>query len=1020
MATHQGPSRRNGVIGVNMTGHPAPAIPLIALDHNELIGFRMVPGSSHATSSLNNQGPPHRITPLVGPDTAHSSPFGQTNVRQTQRDICSANDKLADAEAVISRQEGKLNHANSQLSALRTQMANQRSTTRFVDQQQMDMMIYQSKNNRSRDVNSQFCILENRMDEISEELERAEGNRAALQKLQHTLDKDRGDVKQLQQIVAATEYSLRRQERLAGSEARMSGLLRNMERMQAAAMQNTRISQIQTRSAPIAESKTNPVGIARRPVMGSQELDTQGHAFDHHPPQLDKGKERGPRYLPPEERECDEDLISDSDESDLSSISPSDSLSNAMSRDGSPVSLDTHESSRAGSPMSITIEPKEQELAARMLQADESQMGDQMVQGAPNTTLTIAPQQVETYDMMQNKNQLSYFELAKLNGQDFDGYMDWEPTYAQTITSPNQEPDDSKDVCMLDVIPARRKLNSSIAFARRKHRNIFKGKADPWATFLIARDRDRKIKRQRLTGINRRSLTNDNWPSVGLRLTKTANLPSRKRRAVVAESSEDEEPSPKKRITKKTMEANSSLLLSSSEVYVMNTAPNVPEVSVSAVSQPAQSVHVSTEEVPTQTVMSEPAVSQPTQTISEDTESAKTEQVPIQAVMSEPAVFQPTQAVLEYTKTISTEQVPTAAAMSALAVPQPTQAALEATEQVPIDEALSEPAVSQPTQADSEENETVETVQVSDEAVTSEPAVPEPSKTALEVTLHDSSVLEYTMLASAVCIPSDEVVDAPAPSGSAPTEPLSTEEILSAPAVTEPTLNESDLTWQTEDELAVPSLRTGTRSHIDVLLTRRAAGTQARPTIVSSSEGLQVIAAPHIISTSSLVVGPEDASVKNAVATGIDSRAGVSKGTKRVEDAENSARSAQQSAGEQREEMDGEEAATTGFQMPGAWPSDPSAVTASDESDMQEGLALLRELWTGARRLSFGVFAMVMVILLSFPLWAGHLEHLVYALEGPEQFLEELRWDHGYDVPFLERIVFVFLRCFAGDRTLFG
>jgi hypothetical protein len=172
-----------------------------------------------------------------------------------------------------------------------------------------------------------------------------------------------------------------------------------------------------------------------------------------------------------------------------------------------------------------------------------------------------------------------------------------------------------------------------------------------------------------------------------------------------------------------------------------------------------------------------------------------------------------------------------------------------------------------------------------------------------------------------------------------------------------------------------------------------------------------------------MVASPEDASVKNAVATGTDSRAGVSKGAKKVEDAK-PPRSAQQTAEEQREEMGGPEAATSGFQMPGAWPSDPPAVTASDESDMQEGSAFLRGLWTGARRLSFGVFAMVMMILLmillSFPLWAGHLGHLVYALEGPEQFLEELRWEHGYDVPFVEQIIFFLLRCFAGDRTLFG
>ncbi|KAJ5854144.1 hypothetical protein N7534_006687 [Penicillium rubens] len=34
-------------------------------------------------------------------------------------------------------------------------------------------------------------------------------------------------------------------------------------------------------------------------------------------------------------------------------------------------------------------------------------------------------------------------------------------------------------------------------------------------------------------------------------------------------------------------------------------------------------------------------------------------------------------------------------------------------------------------------------------------------------------------------------------------------------------------------------------------------------------------------------------------------------------------------------------------------------------------------------------------ILLSSPLWLGHLGHLFYTFEGPEQFLEELREEHG-------------------------
>ncbi|KAJ5955182.1 hypothetical protein N7501_009461 [Penicillium viridicatum] len=951
MATQQGPTRRNGVIGFQMTGAPTPAIPLIAPPRNGPIGFQVMPSPSSSTTNpptLVNQGPPHRITPLVGPDTAHSS---SRSVRpsQTQREVSALSERLADAEAIISRQESELDHAKSQASALRSEMAHKRTTTRFIDQHEMEAIISQSNKNRSKNIEAQLGIIEDQLDQTAVNLELAEGKKEALQTCKHQLVKDQADLQDLRHIIAAADYNIRRQERLTGAEDRVKGLLRNMERMMATALEETRVNQ--------ARSSATSVGM---PVN-----------------------------------------------------------SRRSSRQGSPMEITP--SSREGSPMEITTEPTEHEHAAHMLQADESQVNDRnaAVQEAPATTFTITPQQVEINNMMGNQSQLFYSELANLNAEAFDGYMEWELT--QTITILNEDDqaapsqassgeslpffpaitvNSNEDVLMVAgqvtsaVIPPD--SGSSIdlqALSPRQREILDEGMAIAHSIPKLPSDRARVFKRQdRLTGslrryVRRRVIEFGNPPVV--------NLPVRKRRAGIVEFSHNEGPNRKKRITKELVKANGSLLLSVSEVYVMNTAPKVPEVSVPAVSQPAQPVHVSTEEVPTQAVMSEPAVSQPTQT------------------------------VLEYTETASTEQVPTEAAMSAPAVPQPTQATQEATEQVPIDAALSEPAVSQPTGAVSEEDESLETVQVPTEAVMSVPAVSQPTQAVLESTVPESSVLQCTSLASTVSIPSDEVVGAPAPSEPAPTKstqtvPSSAEEIQSVPAVTKPTLNESDLAWQTEeDELVVPSLRTGTRSHLDVLLAMRAARTQARPNMMSSPKGLQVTATSRIISTSSLVASPEDASVKNAVATGTDSRAGVSKGTKRVEDA-NPACGAQRTAGEQREEKGGEESATSGLQMPGAWPSDSPAATVSDESDTHEGSALLRGLWTGARWVSFAVFVMVMVMLLSFPVWAGHLGHLVYALEGPEQFLEELRWEHGYDVPFLERIIYVFLRCFAGDRTLFG
>ncbi|KAG0156050.1 hypothetical protein PDIDSM_3226 [Penicillium digitatum] len=937
MATQQGPARRNG----------GP------------IGPQMVPGPSSTakpSSSLINQGPPHRITPLVGPDTAHSTPIG-ARPSQAQREVSALNERLSDAEATIHRQEMELSRARSQASALQSKITStQRRTTCFVEQRQMEMLCKKSTSNRAREIDAQFQILDHQLDQVSEDLERAEGKKAALQDVRRAIEKDRRDLQDLRQIVAAAGYSLQRQKRLAGAEDRVKGLFKNLEKMLAAAMQGTRGSQVQTRKAPIAESSTHPVGIERRYAVGCQEPGSQA-AFDPHPRELGKGKERGPRSLQPEDHEVNAYISIDIGDADCSVRSRSESpsvLSDFMS-------LDSRKSSRAGSPMNVKTEATEQELAAHMLQADESQVGDQnaAVQEAPATTLTITPQQVENNDMMIIENQLFYSEVAKLNGEATDGYMEWDWEPAQKITfynkddlaAPSQASSgqpplipavtaNADDVLMVAgqissaVIPPDSANASFIPISPRLGHTIAEGVMIARETPKLPSDRDRVFKRRdRLTGSRRRY--------VRRRVIEFVNLPVRKRRAGIVEFSENEGPNCKKRITKEMVEANGSLLLSLSEVYVMNTAPKVPEMSV-------------------------PAVSQPTLTALEYTESVKTDQ----AVTSEPAVSQPTSTVLEHTETVSTEQVPSEAAMSAPAVPQPTQAGLEST-------------------------------------------------------MPESGVLEYTTPASTVSIPSDEVVGAPAPSEPAPikstqTEQSSADEILSVPAVTKPTPNESDLTWQTENEVVVPILRTGTRSHLDVLLAMRAARTQAHPSIMSSPEGLQVTATPRIISTSSLDASPEDASVKNAVATGTDSRAGVSKGTKRVEDAEIQTCSAQQTAGELREEMGGEEATTSGHQMPGAWPSDPPAVTVSDESDMHEISALLRGLWTGTRWLSFGVFLMVMVMLLSFPLWADHLEHLAYALEGPEQFLEELRWEHGYDVPFLERIIYVFLRCFAGDRTLFG
>ncbi|KAJ6185976.1 hypothetical protein N7519_007277 [Penicillium mononematosum] len=87
--------------------------------------------------------------------------------------------------------------------------------------------------------------------------------------LQYDFQKDRHDIQDLRQIVAAAEFNLQRQKRLAGAEDRFKGLAKNLDLMLAAAMQATRDSQLRARSAPTAESSIHPVCIARHHIVGS-------------------------------------------------------------------------------------------------------------------------------------------------------------------------------------------------------------------------------------------------------------------------------------------------------------------------------------------------------------------------------------------------------------------------------------------------------------------------------------------------------------------------------------------------------------------------------------------------------------------------------------------------------------------------------------------------------------------------------------------------------------------------------
>ncbi|OQD65935.1 hypothetical protein PENPOL_c005G04042 [Penicillium polonicum] len=152
--------------------------------------------------SLVNQGSPHRITPLVDPDTAHSSSRG-VRPSPTQREVSALNERLADAEAVISRQESELDYAKSQASALRSEMAAKRHTT---------------LKNRAQDIEAQLGIIEDQLDQTAVSLELAEGKKNTLQDCKKQIAKDQADLRDLRQIITTTEYNIRRQERLTGAD----------------------------------------------------------------------------------------------------------------------------------------------------------------------------------------------------------------------------------------------------------------------------------------------------------------------------------------------------------------------------------------------------------------------------------------------------------------------------------------------------------------------------------------------------------------------------------------------------------------------------------------------------------------------------------------------------------------------------------------------------------------------------------------------------------------------------------
>ncbi|KAJ5576426.1 hypothetical protein N7535_003352 [Penicillium sp. DV-2018c] len=452
---------------------------------------------------------------------------------------------------------------------------------------------------------------------------------------------------------------------------------------------------------------------------------------------------------------------------------------------------------------------------------------------------------------------------------------------------------------------------------------------------------------------------------------------------------------------------------------------STPEVgSQSAVLQPTPSAPETSTQVPLEAAMSVPAVSQPALAAKPRRVRFATGpmEVPIQATVSEPAGRMPARTVLEVKK-VATEvavsgpavlqRVPATSEPSAQAVTspvtQPTPVVMDSTEKVATEAVVSGPALSQQDPAalepsPSEDNDS----SWSDEEWWSALESQAPSESGRGSPMP-------TMPGSYVFDMLDEVVSAPAapelvPTRSKSTTPMLTDEVPKKLAASRPARKESDSTWPIVDKPTHGSLRTATRSHLEVLLAQHEERRRADAALMSFLRWLQVTA------TSRVSISSQVASLQDALATET-ARAGVLNGTEGVENADSPAMvSDEQAAGEQREPLGGREAASG--QKPGDHTRTQPTVTAS-EAAMQEGSALLRRLWAGAHRLAFVVCALMILLLCSFPLWAKYLGHLRYVMEGPAQFLSELREEHC-GVQLLGRLIYVFLRCFAGDRTLFG
>jgi hypothetical protein len=1085
-APPQEKQRRNGVIPFQMVSGAASVAPLNTpappQEKKRLGGPFPFPSGPSSSTTTDNQGPPHRNTPLVGPDTAQPPSFGSSNIRsqrsdgprrsetgpseavassnvaansgqqfqQAQRQINALNDKLADAEATIARQEIEKADSKPKKPWVCVGFIDHQPSERFRDRQNPEVQ------RAIAELSAKLDVLEARYEAARTALKEAEGDAAALSAWRAKYGCDDAAWQALSDLVDEIDddnlcsrhtQGERKTRELMNQEEKMLGMefLRRRQKQAHRATPPTKVTTQSTprgsqpikRLKPAIEVKTHSLvpTKATGPTASSPPPPSQPQAGQ------DNGEGPGSGGSEPNEAASNGELNPPHNDSNGAMIPAPDTASASSNA----TALASQESLEAGSPTD----------------------GVASISGALQQTLIITqsvPQQVEENDMMVSNpanNQIAEFSQPQDGSQsgedltlrDSMEWMEikeyllipWTPINGPAFTE--QDPQAAMSAPAVQQ-PAQALVeyvnppSEMSAPAVQQPAQALVEYEYPWPTFPQAEKRLGPVEWIRWT-VRKKQVSKEMVVTAGSELLARID---------------EIQPVPptgcKRQATEEMVRKAGSLLLA--RIDAIESIPAQPVQSVHpqlVLTQPVSQVHtesVQTEEASTQEVVSQSAVPQPTPAIPEPSA-----QVPLEAAMTVPAVSQPVLTAEVHIETVPTE-VPTQATMSEPADSQPTQTVLEDKEKVAAEAVVCEPAVSQQAPAASEPStETVMsavsqptrvvmdgTEKVAIEAIVSDPAISQQAPAALKPSPSEDndsawsdeewwpalerqapSELDWdspipTMPGSYISDPLDEVVCAPAatelaPAKSTTTSPMSTEEGPRKLATSKPARKDSDSTWPIVHEQVHGSLRTGTSSHLDVLLSQREERTRTESVLMSSLEGLQVTAISRV-STSSQVASPQDAS-----ATGT-ARAGVSKGAKRVEDADSPAMlSDQQSAVEQREQLGGREAAS-GHQKPGAQPPAPPAVTVSDESDMQEGSALLKGLWTGVRRLTFGVFVLMILILCSFPLWAGHLGHLRYAMEGPEQFLSELREEHGYDVPFLERLIYVFLRCFAGDRTLFG